>query len=94
MVRLPMPGGPGEGRSYEFGTPYESMLDDLLRDVKNQDFYKKTRLLDILRRNKQIKRAPERWQDTDTDKVRSYDIVFCYEQRIYDAVIEGTTRDV
>lgn len=85
-----MPGGPGDGRSYEFGTPYETMLNALASDVKNADFYRKTRLLDIIKRNKQIKLAPERWQDADFDVVRSYDVVVCFEQRIFDLVIEGT----
>ena len=89
FVRLPAPGGPGEGRTFEFGTPYEKMLDDLSADPKAQDFYKKTKLLDILRRNKQIKYAPERWQDTSSEVVGDYDVVICFEQRIFDAVIEG-----
>ncbi len=90
FVRLPVPGGP-EGRTFDFGTPYETMLQELLAnaDSKAQEFYKRTKLTDILRRNHQIKRAPERWQDLEPDAVAGYDIVVCFEQRIYDAVVEG-----
>jgi RNA polymerase II subunit A C-terminal domain phosphatase SSU72 len=68
------------------------MLAELLSnaDAKAQEFYKRTKLIDILRRNKQIKRAPERWQDLEADVVADYDVVICFEQRIYDAVVEGT----
>lgn len=90
FVRLPVPGGL-EGRSFEFGTPYETMVEELMAkaDGKAQEFYRRTKLLDILKRNKQIKRAPERWQDVDADTVAGYDVVVCYENRIYDLVMEG-----
>lgn len=37
------------------------------------------------RRNKKVKRAPERWQLQD---VVQYDVVLCFEQRVVDALLE------
>jgi RNA polymerase II subunit A C-terminal domain phosphatase SSU72 len=88
-VRLPVPGTSGEGRSFEFGTPYERIRADLAADVKNEAFYQKTRLLDILKRDSHLKVAPERWQDADYDTISKYNVVICFEQRIFDAVTEG-----
>jgi RNA polymerase II subunit A C-terminal domain phosphatase SSU72 len=89
FVRLPVPGSI-EGKSFEFGTPYDSMLSEFVAtaDAKTQDFYRRTKLLDILRRNGQIKVAPERWQDASFEEVAGYDVVVCFEQRIFDAVCE------
>ena len=89
FVRLPVPGS-FEGRSFAFGTPYDDMLKEFegQADAKTQEFYRRTKLLDILRRNGQIKTFPERWQDADFEVVAGYDVVLCFEQRIFDAVIE------
>jgi hypothetical protein len=87
LVRLPTP--KPEGMSFEFGTPYEKMLQALMADAQNLEFYRKSRLLDIVKRNVQTKTAPERWQDTDRDVIAEHDVVVCFEQRIFDAVIEG-----
>jgi len=83
-----VPGG-GEGRSFAFGTPYQTMVSTLAADGKSEEFYRRTRLLDILKRNQLIKTAPERWQDTDYEMISSYNVVVCFEQRIFDSVIEG-----
>ena len=41
----------------------------------------------MLERNMQIKRAPERWQET----TKHFDIVITFDQRVYDMVVEGIT---
>lgn len=39
-------------------------------------------------RNTSIKPHPERWQDTrDIDAL---DVVFCFQERVFDALVEGT----
>jgi RNA polymerase II subunit A C-terminal domain phosphatase SSU72 len=67
---------------YEFGTKYVDMLNDL----KNQDekFYTQNGLLSMLTRNMSVKEAPERW----TTRKGHYDIVFTFEDRVFDAVVE------
>lgn len=47
--------------------------------------YEKNGILDMLRRNIGIKTRPERWQD---DR-RHFNLVVCFEQRIFDIVLEG-----
>lgn len=39
----------------------------------------------MLQRNASVKKAPQRWQDRD----KHFDIVFCFEDRVFNAVIEG-----
>jgi RNA polymerase II subunit A C-terminal domain phosphatase SSU72 len=46
---------------YEFGTPYDRMYKDLER--KNRQRYSKNKMLQMLDRDRQLKEAPERWQD-------------------------------
>ena len=44
----------------------------------------------MLKRNLAVKEAPERWQDSAADG--SFDIVVCFEQRVFELVIEGKHR--
>ncbi|KAJ2373857.1 RNA polymerase II subunit A C-terminal domain phosphatase [Coemansia sp. RSA 2607] len=80
-VRLP-------GRSadkpnvYKFGTPYKRILDDLLS--QNFPQYTKIGLIDMLRRNKTVKEAPQRFHEEYSD----FDVIFCCEERVFDAVCE------
>ncbi|KAK3224620.1 hypothetical protein Dsin_004482 [Dipteronia sinensis] len=82
-VKLP---GPSlrEPNVYEFGTPYKQMFDDLRR--KDPELYKRNGILPMLKRNLSVKLAPQRWQDNALDG--SFDIVFAFEEKVFDMVLE------
>ncbi|KAJ7975289.1 RNA polymerase II subunit A C-terminal domain phosphatase SSU72 [Quillaja saponaria] len=82
-VKLP---GPSlrEPNVYEFGTPYKQMFDDLHR--KDPELYKRNGILPMLKRNSTVKLAPQRWQDNAADG--SFDVVFTFEEKVFDMVIE------
>ncbi|KAH9648641.1 protein-serine/threonine phosphatase [Citrus sinensis] len=88
-VKLP---GPSlrEPNVYEFGTPYKQMFDDLRR--KDPELYKRNGILPMLKRNIGVKAAPQRWQDNALDG--SFDIVFTFEEKVFDTVVEDlNTRE-
>mmetsp|Transcript_29921 Transcript_29921/g.72839 ORF Transcript_29921/g.72839 Transcript_29921/m.72839 type:complete len:275 (+) Transcript_29921:877-1701(+) len=80
--RLP---GPSIDRPnvYGFGTPYADIHADL--SSKDAALYARIGLLDMTARNASVKRAPERFQD---EHAQQFDIVICYEPRVFDAVVE------
>ncbi|GAV81631.1 Ssu72 domain-containing protein [Cephalotus follicularis] len=82
-VKLP---GPSirEPNVYDFGTPYKQMFDDLRR--KDPELYKRNGILPMLKRNSGVKVAPQRWQDNAADG--SFDVVFSFEEKVFDIVIE------
>jgi RNA polymerase II subunit A C-terminal domain phosphatase SSU72 len=71
---------------YRFGTPYQDMYSDL----SNQDtsLYTRNGILALLDRNKNIKPAPERFQDNHL----VFNVLITCEQRCFDAVCEELMR--
>lgn len=83
-VKLP---GPSIDRPnvYEFGTPYETIYQDLMSQ-EYRKMYEAQGLISMLVRNKQVKRAPEKWHNNAGSG--KFELVITCEERCFDSVVE------
>uniref|UniRef100_A0A061RLN1 RNA polymerase II subunit A C-terminal domain phosphatase SSU72 n=1 Tax=Tetraselmis sp. GSL018 TaxID=582737 RepID=A0A061RLN1_9CHLO len=75
-----------EPNVYGFGTPYKRIYEEL--SAKDPELYTRNGLLKMLHRNMGVKTAPERWQDC-RDR---YDVVVCFEERVFDACVDDLQK--
>ncbi|EIE23973.1 Ssu72-like protein [Coccomyxa subellipsoidea C-169] len=71
-----------EPNVYDFGTPYADIYEDLRQ--KDENFYSRKGLLQMLQRNMGVKRAPERWQDNRD----VFDAVVTFDERIMEQLLD------
>lgn len=77
-----------EPRIFKFGTPYEEMYNSMSATPDDTAFFQRNGVLQLCRRGAAVKRAPQRWQDESAEAIAIHDVVICFEERIFDAVIE------
>lgn len=80
-VKLPGPSA-SQPNVYEFGTTYQEIWQDLVR--KDEALYKQNGILHMLDRNRTIKPAPERLQDSG----ERFEVILTAEERVFDQVLE------
>ncbi|ETW01454.1 hypothetical protein H310_06968 [Aphanomyces invadans] len=85
MVRFP---GPNlyEPRIFPFFTPYEVMYRELKSE--NEPLFRRNGVLAMLERDIITKKAPQKWQDNTVDDLAKLDVILCFEDRIFDIVME------
>jgi RNA polymerase II subunit A C-terminal domain phosphatase SSU72 len=77
-----------EPRIFKFGTPYADMYNSLSATADDTVFFQRNGVLQLCRRGAAVKRAPQRWQDETSEYIGQHDVTICFEERIFDAVIE------
>lgn len=80
-IKLPGP-SMNQPNVYDFGTTYEFIYQDLAK--KDKAMYKQNGILHMLDRNRKIKEAPERLQDTK----EQFEVIITAEERVYDQVLD------
>ena len=85
-VRMP---GPRGASVYDFGTPYQRMFDEL--SAEDWHFFTRSGVLAMLERDAAVKLFPQKWQNEKTAHIASLDVILCFEDRVFDAVVEGST---
>ncbi|KAL4159117.1 hypothetical protein PRNP1_004888 [Phytophthora ramorum] len=84
-VRFPGPSR-DDPRIYEFFTPYETMYREL--KAENAELFKRNGVLSMLERDMLTKKCPQRWQDLSGKELQALDVVLCFDDRIFEIVLE------
>jgi RNA polymerase II subunit A C-terminal domain phosphatase SSU72 len=77
-----------EPRVFKFGTAYSDMYKSMAGTLDDEQFFKRNGVLQLCKRGAAVKKAPQRWQDTDSYAIGQHDVVIAFEERIFDAVVE------
>ena len=72
---------------FEFGTSYQIIKDKIVAQGE-EDWYRERGLLGMVERNIRIKDAPERFQECNIQEIEVLDVVFCFEGRVFDLLVE------
>uniref|UniRef100_A0AAV1U0H9 RNA polymerase II subunit A C-terminal domain phosphatase SSU72 n=1 Tax=Peronospora matthiolae TaxID=2874970 RepID=A0AAV1U0H9_9STRA len=84
-VRFPGPSR-DDPRIYEFATPYATMYREL--QGENGELFKRNGVLAMLERDMLTKPCPQRWQDLSVKELQGLDVVLCFDDRIFEIVLE------
>eukprot|EP00040_Diaphanoeca_grandis_P013403 m.67753 g.67753 ORF g.67753 m.67753 type:complete len:236 (+) comp23865_c0_seq1:948-1655(+) len=83
QVKIPGP-SIDKPNSYDFGKwTYDEIYNDLVD--KDEELYRQNGMLKMVDRNRDIKSAPQRFQD----EIEEFDVVVTCEARVFDQVVEG-----
>lgn len=77
------------GPSFDRPNVYEfenASYEEIYQDLRNKDInlYTQNGLLNMLERNKRIKRGPQKFQNSN----ERFDVIICLEERVYDQIVE------
>jgi len=76
---IKIPGPNNSPMSYDFGTTYQEILDDM--DKKSREFYESEGLMDMMRKNSEVKPKAEKFDSTFNSATRAYfDVIFTYKR--------------
>ena len=86
QIKIPGPTR-NEPNCYDFGeATYKDVFDDLVS--KDEERYRRNGMLNMLERNIDTKRMPEKWQHCRySDPELQVDVVICFEERVFEAVL-------
>ncbi|DAZ92722.1 TPA: hypothetical protein N0F65_001779 [Lagenidium giganteum] len=73
-------------RIFEFFTPYEVIYHQLKNE--NEELFRRNGVLAMLERDIITKKCPQRWQDLSLRELQELDVVLCFDDRIFEIVLE------
>ena len=83
--QISMPSPTGVPNIYDFGTTYQEILDDMLK--QDNPYYREHGLIEMIDRDRHIKSRPERFASTFDRSDTMFDVIFTYQEKIMERVI-------